>query len=55
VAQPAPPAREGSLVKKPWFWVATGAGVAVAVGVVLLLVMGGARDPSPSIGRVDAN
>jgi len=55
VAQPAPAARDESLVQKPWFWIATGAGVAAAVTVVLLLTLGGNSDPSPSIGRISAN
>jgi tetratricopeptide (TPR) repeat protein len=55
VGEPTPRAQDDSLVKKPWFWIATGAGVAVAVTVVLLLTMGGAKDPSPNIGRVNAN
>jgi hypothetical protein len=55
VAQPQPAPQDESLVKKPWFWIATGAGVAVAVTVVLLLTMGGSSDPSPSIGRINAN
>jgi|SRR5262245_61701032 len=55
VAQPAPAARDDSLVSKPWFWIAVGGGVAAAVIVVLLLSRGGASDPSPSIGRIDGN
>jgi hypothetical protein len=55
VAQPASTGQDDSLVKKPWFWAATGGAVAVAVGVVLLLTMGGSKDPAPSIGRVSAN
>ena len=55
MAQPAPPANDESLVKKPWFWIVTGAGVAAAVTVVLLLALGGNSDPSPSIGRISAN
>jgi len=55
VAKPGPPAQEDSVLKKPWFWIATGGGVAVAVTVVLLLTMGGSKDPSPSVGRINAN
>jgi tetratricopeptide (TPR) repeat protein len=54
VGQPAP-AQDDSLLKKPWFWIATGAGVAAVVTVVLLLTAGGSKDPSPSIGRINAN
>jgi tetratricopeptide (TPR) repeat protein len=54
VAQPAPASAEDnrSLTQKPWFWVAVGAGVAAAVTVVLLVALGGSKDPSPSIGVV---
>ena len=52
VGQPAP---DDSTLKKPWFWIAAGAGAAAVVTVVLLLTMGGTKDPSPSIGRIDAN
>ena len=55
VAQPAPPGQEDSLVKKPWFWAATAGAVAAGVAVVLLLTMGGSKDPAPSIGRISAN
>jgi tetratricopeptide (TPR) repeat protein len=55
VWQPAP-ARDDSVFKKPWFWIVTGAGIAVVVTVVLLLTAGGGtKDPSPSIGRINAN
>jgi hypothetical protein len=55
VAQPAPPAQDDSIVKKPWFWIVTAGGVAAAVTVVLLLSAGGSKDPAPSIGRINAN
>jgi tetratricopeptide (TPR) repeat protein len=55
VARPAPPAEGDSLLRKPWFWVATGSAIAAAVTVVLLVSLGGSRDPSPSVGRINAN
>jgi tetratricopeptide (TPR) repeat protein len=40
------------LTGKPLFWVAVGGAVAAAVTIGLLLALGGAKDPSPSIGVV---
>jgi tetratricopeptide (TPR) repeat protein len=47
-----PSASETPLTRKPLFWVAVGGGVAVAVTVILLLTLGGSKDPLPSIGVV---
>ena len=55
VAQPEPPEQERPLTRKPWFWATVAAGVAAAVVVVVVVSAGGAKDPSPSIGRVNGN
>jgi hypothetical protein len=57
VAQPAePPAtHDQPLTKRPWFWIATGGGIAAALAVVLLLTAGGSQNPSPSIGKATGN
>jgi tetratricopeptide (TPR) repeat protein len=47
--------RDESIVKKPWFWVATGGGVAAAVAVALALTLGGASDPKATIARIPGN
>ncbi len=44
-----------SLTQKPWFWIAIGGGVAAAATVALLLVLGGSKDPTASIGHVPGN
>jgi tetratricopeptide (TPR) repeat protein len=53
-AQPTSPgaSEQKPLTSKPLFWVAVGGGVAVAVTVILLLTLGGSKDPLPSIGVV---
>jgi hypothetical protein len=53
LSEPAPAAEEKeSVTAKPWFWATVGGVVvaAVVVGVVLASA-GGAKDPSPSIGK----
>ena len=55
VAQPGPRAEDESVLKRPWFWVATAGGVAAVVVAVVALSLGGSRDPSPSIGRINGN
>jgi hypothetical protein len=55
VAQPAAPESSRPLTTKPWFWATVAAGVAAAVVVVVLVSSSGAKDPSPSIGRVNGN
>jgi hypothetical protein len=40
------------LTQKPWFWVAVGGGVAVALTVILIVATGGSKDPSPSLGVI---
>ncbi len=53
VAQPEPANGEKrSLLQKPLFWTAVGGAVAAAVVVVLMVALGGAKDPSPSLGTV---
>jgi len=56
VAQPAPASDQGSVVSKPWFWIAVGGVVAAAVVTSILLA--GNRDPSDptsTITPVDGN
>jgi hypothetical protein len=58
VSQPAAaaPDEQRPLVKRPLFWVAVGGVVVAAVAVGLIVASsGGPKDPSPSIGKVDAN
>jgi hypothetical protein len=53
VAKPAPTSDDHrSLTQKPLFWTAVGGAVADAVVVVLVLTLGGPKDPSPSLGTV---
>ena len=53
VAQPDPGATEKrSLTQKPLFWAAVGGGVAAVIAVVLVIALGGTKDPSPSLGVV---
>lgn len=55
VAQAAPPPDDGSLVKKPWFWIAVG-GAMVAAGVVgFLLFRPGPSDPTGSLQPASGN
>jgi hypothetical protein len=54
VAQPAAaPADDRSLTQKPWFWITLGGGVVVAALVAVLVLSGGTKDPSPSLGNVN--
>jgi len=56
VAQASPPAEGGSVVSKPWFWIAVGGVVAAAV--VTSILVAGRRDPSDptsTITPVDGN
>jgi len=56
VSQPAQTqADEGSVMKKPWFWVVVGLGVVAAVVVGVLVASGGSKDPSASMGKVSGN
>lgn len=53
----APQRDERPLVKKPWFWIATGAAVVVVAGVAIGLGVGlsGTKNPTPSLGAVAGN
>lgn len=42
----------GSLLESPWFWVASGAGLAVAVTVLALVASGASSGPPPYRGNV---
>ena len=56
VAQPAAASDQGSVVSKPWFWIAVGGVVAAAV--VTSILVAGRRDPSDptsTITPVDGN
>jgi tetratricopeptide (TPR) repeat protein len=56
VSQPADASsRDESVVKKPWFWVATGGVVVAAAIVVVLLATSGAAAAMPSLGRAKAD
>jgi tetratricopeptide (TPR) repeat protein len=46
---------DNSIMRKAWFWAVVGGGVVVAVVVGVLLATGGAKDPSPSLGKLDGN
>jgi len=53
VSQPAAASQDDrALTQKPWFWVAVGGGVAVALTVILIVATGGSKDPSPSLGVI---
>jgi tetratricopeptide (TPR) repeat protein len=53
---PAAPAPEeqASVLSKPWFWIVAG-GVAAAAIVAVVIATGGAKDPTPTAGRVYGN
>ena len=55
VAQPAAPSDDGSIVKKPWFWIVVGTAVAAAAVGGFLLTRGGPSDPTASLGGVPGN
>jgi len=53
-----PGAREGEttpLTSRPWFWLAIGGGVAIAVVAVVLLAGGKSSPPSPSASTINGN
>jgi hypothetical protein len=50
VTQASPPARDDSIVKKPWFWIVVGGVVAAAAVTGFLLTRPGPSDPTASIG-----
>jgi tetratricopeptide (TPR) repeat protein len=53
-----PGAREGEttpLTSRPWFWLAIGGGVAIAVVAVVLLAGGKSSPPTPSAGTINGN
>jgi hypothetical protein len=54
VAQPAP-ANDESVVKKPLFWVLVGGGVVAVAAIVLVVALGGSKDPTASLGRARGN
>jgi tetratricopeptide (TPR) repeat protein len=56
VSQPGEAAeKDRPLTSKAWFWGVVGGAVVAAVVVGLLVASGGAKDPSGSLGKVNAN
>jgi len=50
VAQASPPAEGGSVVSKPWFWIAVGAVVVGAVVTAVVVTRPGPSDPVGNLG-----
>jgi hypothetical protein len=55
VAQPAPASEQGSVVSKPWFWIAVGGVVAAAIVTSILLAGRDPSDPKSTITPVEGN
>jgi len=55
VAQPSPPASEGSIVTRPWFWIVVGGAVVAAAVGGFLLFRPKPSDPTGSLMPVDGN
>ena len=51
----APASDDGSVTRKPWFWIVVGGGVAAAAAAVLFVTLSGSKDPSPSLGSAPGN
>jgi hypothetical protein len=55
VTPASPPANEGSIVTKPWFWIVVGGAVVAAAVGGFLLFRKGPSDPTGSLGSLDGN
>lgn len=55
VSQPAPAGSDESIVKKPLFWVLVGGGVVAVAAVVLVVALGGSKNPTASLGQARGN
>ena len=55
VTQASPPADQGSIVRKPWFWIVVGGAVAAAAVGGFLLFRPGPSDPTGSLPALSGN